>query len=320
MNKSISSNIASIGSEIYKELFDNLTEGFAYCEIICDKKGTPIDYRFLLINPAFEKIAGMIIKSTLGKTIKEIYPDIEQKWIDFYGKVAQTRKSDEIEDYNHNTDKYYSVKSFSPKKGKFVMLFSDITEKKEAEDNIIKSKETAERYLNIVAEIIVSLDSDGNITLLNDSGYKLLGYKPGSLIGENWFDTCLQKEIRKEVGIVFKSLMNKNIKNIVNYENTVITKNGKEKIIYWHNSILTDDNNNIVGLLSSGEDVTTRKKAEEELAKHRDNLEELIKERTKEVEEKNRELDSQMKVFVGRELKIRDLQKRIGALKGENLE
>lgn len=153
-------------------------------------------------------------------------------------------------------------------KGKTIKIFGflqDITDRKQAEDIVRKSKETTEKYLNIAAEIILSLDTNGNITLLNDSGYKLLGYKRGSLIGKNWFNTCLHKEIKEEVGIVFESLMNKNIENIVNYENTVITKNGIEKTIYWHNAILIDNNDNIVGLLSSGEDITKQKKAEKSL-------------------------------------------------------
>jgi PAS domain S-box-containing protein len=148
---------------------------------------------------------------------------------------------------------------------KAIGFTQDITKNKLSQNNLEKSKETSERYLNIAAEIIISLDTSGNITLLNDSGYKLLGYKRGSLIGKNWFDTCLHKEIKEEVGIVFESLMNKDIENTVNYENTVITKNGIEKIIYWYNTILIDNNDNIVGLLSSGEDITKRKQAEQSL-------------------------------------------------------
>jgi len=70
----------------------------------------------------------------------------------------------------------------------------DITERKKAEHALEESKKNAERYLNIAAEIIMSLDNAGNITLLNDSGHKLLGYNNNELIGKNWFETCLPDE------------------------------------------------------------------------------------------------------------------------------
>ena len=76
-----------------------------------------------------------------------------------------------------------------------------------SERDLRKSKETAERYLNVAAEIIISLDTDGKITLLNDSGHRLLGYKNGELIGKNWFTTCIPEKVRKEIREVFKKLI-----------------------------------------------------------------------------------------------------------------
>ena len=45
--------------ERYRALFNSMIEGFALHEIICDEKGEPFDYRFLDINPAFEKLTGL---------------------------------------------------------------------------------------------------------------------------------------------------------------------------------------------------------------------------------------------------------------------
>ncbi|MDQ7826982.1 MAG: PAS domain S-box protein [Candidatus Eremiobacteraeota bacterium] len=125
-----------------------------------------------------------------------------------------------------------------------------------------ESKETAERYLNIAAEIIISLDPRGNITLLNESGHRLLGYEAGELIGKNWFDTCLPEEIKREVLGVFGKLMNGEIDNMATYENQVIAKSGDKRTILWHNTLLNDKKEGIIGILSSGEDITGRKRAE----------------------------------------------------------
>ena len=160
-----------------------------------------------------------------------------------------------------------------PDKTKMILLaFEDISERRQAEQEIIKSKNTAESYLNIAAEIILALDAKGNITLLNESGHRLLGYKNGTLIGKNWFEVCLPKSIKKEIKSLFNKLMQKKIENVETYENLVLTRDGTEKIIHWHNSLLQDDQGNIIGTLSSGEDFTERKQSQEALRKSEEQL------------------------------------------------
>jgi PAS domain S-box-containing protein len=87
----------------FKDLFDSINEAFALCEIIVDEKKEPVDYRFLNINPAFEDQTGLNIKNTIGKTVKQIYPDVEPIWIKTYGNVALTQKPIHLVEYNKNT-------------------------------------------------------------------------------------------------------------------------------------------------------------------------------------------------------------------------
>ena len=141
-------------------------------------------------------------------------------------------------------------------------------ELEKATNELKKSKETAEKYLNIAAEIILSLDVNGDITLLNESGHKLLGYEKDELIGKNWFKTCLQKEIQEEVYGVFKKIINEEIGNVLAYENNVITKTGNLKIVFWHNTLLKDEKGRIIGTLSSGEDITEKQNLLETAQKH----------------------------------------------------
>ena len=152
-------------------------------------------------------------------------------------------------------------------------ILQDITERKRLEESLEESKKTAERYLNVVAEIILSMDTLGNITLLNDSGHHLLGYNRGELIGKNWFKTCLPHEMISEVSGVIEKLMNGDIENVVNNENVVKTKSGEIRTILWHNTLLKDLDGNITGLISSGEDITESKQAEERLREQTDAME-----------------------------------------------
>lgn len=114
-------------------LTENISQGLARCEIICDANNKPIDYRILSANKAFEKHTGLKREICLGKRILEVYPDMEKSWIETYGRVALTRETKTIEGYNHNTKRHYRSKAYSNKIGEFMMLFEDITHQKELE-------------------------------------------------------------------------------------------------------------------------------------------------------------------------------------------
>src|ERR1017187_7796743 len=73
----------------YRGLFESMLEGFALCEILCNKDGKPYDFRYLEVNSAFEKILGITRNQAVGKSVREVFPQIEEYWIDAYGKVAQ---------------------------------------------------------------------------------------------------------------------------------------------------------------------------------------------------------------------------------------
>jgi len=148
---------------------------------------------------------------------------------------------------------------------KSVASLLDITDRKKAEEMIKKEVEKSKNYLNIAGVVIVALDIEGNITLLNKKGHNILQYNEGELIGKNWFKTCLPKRHRQSTLETFKKLIQGKLELVEFYDNPLLTKNGDEKIISWHNSLLYDSNGNIVGTLSSGEDITERKKAEEKL-------------------------------------------------------
>ena len=71
-------------------LFDNMAEGYALHEIVTDEKGMPCDYKFLDMNPAFERLTGLRRAEVRGKRVSEVLPDLEAHWIERYGRVALT--------------------------------------------------------------------------------------------------------------------------------------------------------------------------------------------------------------------------------------
>lgn len=171
----------------------------------------------------------------------------------------------------------------------------------------------AETLLETANAIIVTLDTDANIILFNGFAEKLTGYQKQAVLGKNWFELFIPKRNRLVIPEVFQDVLNKMPAGSA-YENPIICRDGSERLISWRNNVLKNEHGAISGILSIGTDVTERKCMELELEKYRKNLEEQVKMRNRELEDKNRELDNALKVFVGRELIIKSLQEKIKAL------
>ena len=131
--------------------------------------------------------------------------------------------------------------------------------------NLKSNNFSAKNYLDIAGVIFVAINADEKVTLINRKGCEVLGYKEKEIVGKNWFDYFISKNEKDKVKSTFRQLMKGEIKPVKYFENSVLTKNGEQKIIAWQNTILKNDKGEIVGTLSSGEDITQRKKAEEAL-------------------------------------------------------
>ncbi|EMS79789.1 PAS domain S-box protein [Desulfotignum phosphitoxidans] len=117
----------------YKTLFREMLDGFALHEIICDDSKTPVDYRFLDINPAFERMTGLKAASVVGRTVMDVLPTTESYWIETYGAVALSGEPITFENYSAEIGKHFEVTAFCPAPGQFACIFQDITERKRAE-------------------------------------------------------------------------------------------------------------------------------------------------------------------------------------------
>jgi PAS domain S-box-containing protein len=142
----------------------------------------------------------------------------------------------------------------------------DITERKKEEEIIKQERDKAQKYLDVAEVMLLVLNTSGNVSLINPKGCRILGYnKVDNIIGINWIDNFIPERIRGEVKAVFDKLMHGKVRLVEYYENPVITSDGQEKIIAWHNTILRNKDGIITGTLASGEDITERKQFEEKL-------------------------------------------------------
>jgi two-component system, chemotaxis family, CheB/CheR fusion protein len=114
---------------LYQTLFRNMAKGFALHQIITNSDGQAIDYRFIDINDSFERITGLKRDAVIGKTVREVIPNIEDIWIERYAQVALHGEHLFFEQESAILNKRFRVNAYSPKKGQFATLFEEIQKK-----------------------------------------------------------------------------------------------------------------------------------------------------------------------------------------------
>jgi PAS domain S-box-containing protein len=122
--------------EKYRSLFENMINGYAYCEMIFNAKGEPTDFIYLEINDAFEKLTGLKREAVVGRKVSEAIPGTKEanpEIFEIYGRVATTGKTETFEVYFKPLTIWLNISVYGPKKGYFVAIFETITKRKELE-------------------------------------------------------------------------------------------------------------------------------------------------------------------------------------------
>jgi PAS domain S-box-containing protein len=138
----------------------------------------------------------------------------------------------------------------------------DITARKEAAEALRRERDRAQSYLDVAGVIMLALDPEGRIALINKKGCDVLGVSEEDSVGKDWFAEFLPEETVGEVRGIFEKIVSGNVTDHTYVEARVLTTAGEERVVAWHNSCLFGEAGEIVGTLSSGEDITERKRAE----------------------------------------------------------
>ena len=137
---------------------------------------------------------------------------------------------------------------------------------------LVQERDTVKRYLDIAGVMLMALDRNGRIEMINKKGAQLLGQPVGVLLGMNWFESFVKADQRSLVRRIFDTLMSGETQLTEQYENSIVNTGGQELILAWNNTLLRNDAGEIIGTLSSAEDITERKRAENALRESEENL------------------------------------------------
>ncbi len=246
--------------ERYHSLFKHMLNGMAYCKMEFDADGRPVDFIYLAVNDAFEKLTGL--KNVEGKRITEIMPSIRQdnpEFLELYGRVATTGQPEKRELLLKPLDLWLYISVYSVEKENFVAVFENITERRKAEKDY-------QSIFENVQEGIFRSTPEGKIILANEAMAKMFGYDSPAEIMADITDVAAQLYVHPEERASVKKIIAEQ-NAIQNYEvkfhrkdggafwgsaTMKAIRNGKDQILYYEGII---------------EDITERKLSIERLRK-----------------------------------------------------
>lgn len=117
----------------YQQLLDEMTSGFISAEVILDGQGKPVDYRFLQINRKGEAMFGASAEQVIGKTATEVFPQLENRWVQQFCQVGMTGETAEFEGFYALSGQCFNVFAYRPEPMKFAVMFRDISDRIKAE-------------------------------------------------------------------------------------------------------------------------------------------------------------------------------------------
>jgi PAS domain S-box-containing protein len=280
--------------ERYRTLFDSIDEGFCVIEVIFDKDLKPVDYRFLEVNPAFEKQSG--IQQATGKRMREIaLTEVEAHWFETYGKVALTgepvRFTNEFKALNRWFD-IYACPVGGPQSRKVAVVFNDITERKREEMSLSKLAAIIESS----DDAILSTDLNGVIISWNRGAENLFGYTALKAVGQSVAMLIPPERANEEPTLLERICRGESVNP---YETVRVRKDGTSLDISLTVSPIKNRQGNVIGASRIARDITSRKRNEEalrqsreQISKHAAGLETVVGERTAELTATNQQLEA----------------------------
>jgi PAS domain S-box-containing protein len=246
----------------YRNLVDSIDEGFCIIEMIYDSEGRPVDYRFLEVNPAFERQTG--IENARGRTMREITPLHEQHWFDTYGRVALTGEPTRFQNHATQLGRWFDVHAFpidAPCLHRVAVLFHDLTERLRIEQEI---RESTAQFRAIYERAPVGIEQvalDGRLLMVNSTQCGILGYTEAEMLSLTFEDITHPADRPREAALL--ELLFSGQQESYNMEKRYVHKNGTPVWVNITSTMVRSRDGAPEYRITVVEDITTRKHAEQ---------------------------------------------------------
>jgi len=262
-----------------EEKFRNIAERSFDIIIVADEKGV-CSY----VSPSIERVLGYKPEEIVNNHFQILFPNNMDKKVE--GICNTLIQGKEIEGVNLKTIKKDRGKAIVELNGSPIIKddkvlgiqiqLRDITIRKLEEEMIEKEKNKLQKYIDVAGIILKIIDENGKVSLINKRGCEVLGYTEEEILGKKWIDNFIPERLQNKMNDILEKLRSNQIVSYEYFENPVLTQSGEERIISWYNTALKDEKGKFQGILSSGEDVTTKSKMERELQENYQKLQQIM--------------------------------------------
>ncbi len=156
-----------------------------------------------------------------------------------------------------------------------IAVIKDVSDLKRLEDELRQERDCIQTYLDLVAVMLLVLDTDGRIQRINQRGCQILGYTEAELLGCDWFGFVHERN-RDDVRQIFSQLVAGDVEIAEYFENSVVTRSGEERLIAWRNTVMRDVDGRVTAVIDSGEDITERRQTEDALKRSEEQMRVVI--------------------------------------------
>lgn len=241
---------------LYRNLFNSMDEGFCVIEVLFNEEQKPTDWRFLEVNAAYEKQTR--IPNPIGKTMREIAPDLEEYWFDVYGKVALTGEAAHVLNEAKAIDGFYEVRAYrvgEPELRHVAVVFSEISGRMREERAL---REQAE-LIDLAHDTIMVQDMDGTIRFWNHGAEEMYGFSSEEAVGRK------SHELLKTVSPQPLAELERQVLEDGRWDGELIHtgKDGARLVVASRWALQRDNDGQPSGVLEINNDISERKRAEE---------------------------------------------------------
>jgi PAS domain S-box-containing protein len=215
---------------------------------------------FVFSNQAAETFLGMTKEEMAGKQAGDLFPPEMAAFFADGDREMLERSAVREEQVRLPDGRFLSMKKIPIFNSRGMLKYmlgiaEDVTNRAAAEDRLVAERDRAQGYLDAAGVMIAVIEADGTINLVNQRGYEILGYTGEDLAGKNWFSTIVPERLRDRLSRNFARLIAGEIEPPPYEKSPVVTRDGREQQILWHNALLRDTDGNVVAMVSSGEEI-----------------------------------------------------------------